>query len=278
MLSWNWVEQIGGAGYTNNSEVLSDSEFAARRARNQCYFCDAPYTKGHNCRKKRQLMIMEIVPDEVGAHDSEDDSSTNERKELVEVPPIIDIEEPLIRLQVMADGGSTTMQLKGSFTNRRVHVLIDSGATHNFIHPRLLKGTKVPVHKFKPLNVLLASGAKMQTHGEAHLELQLQDFKFAADYYVLPLTGCEIVLGTNWLKTLGDIVWNFEFMQMKFGVNGVLYQLQGDHLLSYLQLDTMTTKLSCFQILLQSVLGLIDIHIFRKLKLKRLCKSFWKME
>ena len=58
---------------------------------------------------------------------------------------------------------SQTMQLKGTLGNQIVHVLIDSGATHNFIHPQVLKGTKLPVRKLKPLNVLLASGAKVKT-------------------------------------------------------------------------------------------------------------------
>lgn len=115
-----------------------------------------------------------------------------------------------------------TMQLKGVFNNRMVHILIDSGATHNFIHPQLLKGTKVQVHKFSPLNVILASGAKMQTKGEVKVEMQVQQFKFMDDFYILPVTGCEVVLGASWLRSLGDILWNFETMIMKFSVGNTV--------------------------------------------------------
>lgn len=120
------------------------------------------------------------------------------------------------------------MQLKGVFAGRKVHVLIDSGATHNFIHPQLLKGTRLPVHHFAPLNVSLASGAKMQTKGEVRAELNLQGYNCANDYYILPVTGCEIVLGASWLKSLGDILWNFETMKMKFTVSQQEYCLQGE--------------------------------------------------
>ncbi|GKB76333.1 retrotransposon-related protein [Tanacetum coccineum] len=40
------------------------------------------------------------------------------------------------------------------------------------------------------------------------------------DVMVLPLGGCEMVLGVQWLSTLGDIKWNFESMRMEFVYNG----------------------------------------------------------
>lgn len=91
----------------------------------------------------------------------------------------------------------------------------------------VLKGTKTPIQYFAPLNVLLASGAKVQTRGEVRASLKLQQSDFVKDFYVLPITGCEIVLGAGWLKSLGDILWNFETMRMRFTVGGIEYLLQG---------------------------------------------------
>ncbi|XP_004305749.1 PREDICTED: enzymatic polyprotein-like [Fragaria vesca subsp. vesca] len=187
----------------------SDAEFKARRVRNQCYFCDKEYTKGHNCIRKGQLMSMEIVPSEGEILEGGEEVMN------IEVPPVapvapIDLDELLIRLQVMGGGNSDTMQLKGVLKKRVVHMLIDFGATHNFIHPQLLKGR-----------------AKVQTKGEATVQLQLQDYTFTDDFYVLPVSGCEIVLGTKWSKSLGDILCNFEQMKMKFSVGGSEIQLQG---------------------------------------------------
>ncbi|PRQ25670.1 putative succinate dehydrogenase (quinone) [Rosa chinensis] len=213
------------AGHTSSgSRKLSEAEYEARRARNQCFFCEEPYKPRQNCRKKGQLMVMEIVPAESELADPTDDT------QLLEVPPIIDLDEPLIRLQVMGDNHSkaATMQVKGRFHGRTVHVLINSGATHNFIHPHLLRGTKVHVHHLPPLNVILASGAKMKTQGEATIDLQLQQFQFTDEFYILPVTGCEIVLGAGWLRSLGDILWNFDTMRMRFTVNGSEFQLQGE--------------------------------------------------
>lgn len=48
------------------------------------------------------------------------------------------------------------------------------------------------------------------------------------NFYILPVTGCEIVLGAAWLKTLGDILWNFDTMKMKFTVENQEVCLQGE--------------------------------------------------
>lgn len=222
----------GGSGNSNNNRRLSQSEYQERRARNQCFFCDETFKPGHNCRKGQAMMMLEVTLDE-------SDPKINLVDEPMEVPPVHDCEEPLIQLHVLADhSNAVTMQLKGLFNNKMVHVLIDSGATHNFIHPTLLKNLKAQVHNLTPLNVQLASGAKMQTMGEVYHLLQLQKFEFNADFYVLPISGCEVVLGASWLRTLGDILWNFDKLLMKFTVEGAAYQLQGE-------LDPQTSMVSC---------------------------------
>ncbi|XP_024196010.1 uncharacterized protein LOC112199194 [Rosa chinensis] len=132
-----------------------------------------------------------------------------------EVPPITDLEEPLIRLQVMSNNKSSpaTMQLKGNFNKKVVHVLIDS-----------------------------ASGAKMKTCGEAKIELQLQQFSFSDDFYILPVTGYEIVLGASWLRPLGDILWNFDTMRcLKKKKEAMLVQVQP--VLANEKLDTPNARI-----------------------------------
>ena len=36
------------------------------------------------------------------------------------------------------------------------------------------------------------------------------------DFYLLPLRGCDAVLGAQWLQTLGPILWDFQQMWMQF--------------------------------------------------------------
>ena len=44
---------------------------------------------------------------------------------------------------------------------------------------------------------------------------------------LLPLGGCEMVLGIQWLSTLGNIKWNFKELVMKFMSGGQKVCLRG---------------------------------------------------
>jgi hypothetical protein len=48
------------------------------------------------------------------------------------------------------------------------------------------------------------------------------------DLFVLPLSGAEIVLGVQWLKTLGPVLTNYDTLTMKFLQNGSVVELQGE--------------------------------------------------
>lgn len=44
---------------------------------------------------------------------------------------------------------------------------------------------------------------------------------------VLPVKGCDLVLGIQWLLSLGAITWNFQLLTMKFEYEGHDYLLRG---------------------------------------------------
>ena len=43
----------------------------------------------------------------------------------------------------------------------------------------------------------------------------------------MPLGGCDVILGTQWLRTLGPILWDFVELWMHFLVNGKKHTLNG---------------------------------------------------
>lgn len=44
---------------------------------------------------------------------------------------------------------------------------------------------------------------------------------------MLPLDGCDMVLGAQWLRTLGHILWDFSNLKMEFAKDGQKYRLMG---------------------------------------------------
>ena len=51
--------------------------------------------------------------------------------------------------------------------------------------------------------------------------------EFVSDVLLIPLGGCDLVLGIQWLATLGTITWNFKNLKMEFQLNGRHYVLRG---------------------------------------------------
>ena len=55
----------------------------------------------------------------------------------------------------------------------------------------------------------------------------MQGQEFEGDVLVLPVGGCEVVLGMQWLSTLGDVKWNFAELRMEFVQKGKKVVLRG---------------------------------------------------
>ncbi|XP_061993942.1 uncharacterized protein LOC133711877 [Rosa rugosa] len=185
-----------GSNHSNFStdRKYSQAEYRDRRNRKQCFFCDEPYTSDHICNRGARALLIEGFS-AVGSQGEEhatvmEDLLTGETME----------EAPLISLHVLSDVNKPeTMQLKGQIgKNRSVHILVDCGATHNFVHPCLLKYYTGVVDKGCPLNVRVASGEIMKTRGYvSNLQLDIQGQDIEAYFYILPVSGCEGVESEN---------------------------------------------------------------------------------
>ncbi|KAJ0020707.1 hypothetical protein Pint_31653 [Pistacia integerrima] len=55
----------------------------------------------------------------------------------------------------------------------------------------------------------------------------MQGNTFHTDFYVLTLGGCDIVLGVQWLRTLGPILCDFVQLRMEFTLLDFKHVLQG---------------------------------------------------
>ena len=48
----------------------------------------------------------------------------------------------------------------------------------------------------------------------------MQGKEFKANMRLIPLKGCDLVLGIQWLAQLGPILWDFKNLRMEFSWNG----------------------------------------------------------
>ena len=98
------------------------------------------------------------------------------------------------------------MRVKGRINNHEVVSLLDSASTYNFIDAAILPILKLPLDSSQLLDVKVADGNVIKTLGVYHaVILLMQGHRCTIDFNVLHLGGCEVVLGTQWLCTLGVI-------------------------------------------------------------------------
>lgn len=76
--------------------------------------------------------------------------------------------------------------------------------------------------------VAVASGDRLSNPSKCNnVKLILQGIPIFVDFYLLPLEGYDIVLGTQWLRTLSPIWLDFAMLQKKFKVADKEVVLQG---------------------------------------------------
>uniref|UniRef100_A0A803KU08 Uncharacterized protein n=1 Tax=Chenopodium quinoa TaxID=63459 RepID=A0A803KU08_CHEQI len=191
-----------------------------KRSRGLCFWCDEKYEVGHNCRGKRpRLYHIEV---EGGEEELEEEQET-----LEEV--INESASAQISLQAL-DGVSTfhTMRMKGLIGKKCLHILLDTGSTHNFIDTPTALKLSYKVEGVPPMSVKVADGGQLRCDKVVKdLECQMQGYKFKADFLLLPLSGSNVVLGVQWFATLGPILWDFKNLVMEFKNEGHKVKLRG---------------------------------------------------
>lgn len=110
-----------------------------------------------------------------------------------------------------------TMRVWGRVNHQDMVILIDSGSTHHFLDSSIWRLLQLPISTQDCFEVKVANGAVLQTEGASHgVQFKIQGHFFQVDLNVLSLGGCDVVLGTQWLYSLGLIQWDFKKLTMQF--------------------------------------------------------------
>jgi hypothetical protein len=75
---------------------------------------------------------------------------------------------------------------------------------------------------------MIANGSSMKCgwHCE-NVHLQIGDYHLKSHMFSIDMGGCDIVLGADWLRTLGPSLMDFKELTMQFDQEGQKYKLQG---------------------------------------------------
>ncbi|KAF8402565.1 hypothetical protein HHK36_010651 [Tetracentron sinense] len=210
---------------TSNFKRLTVAEMKERREKGLCYNCDEKFTTNHRCKAQQFCIVGEGAPFmELEQSNSEDDEDNNIDEQSPEL-----VDSPAISFHaLMGSIAPQTMRVQGTIKREPVTMLIDSGSTHNFLNEKIAKRLGCRVQIGGELRVTVASGETLSSNGMwPQLPFTVQQEKFVADMYLLDFGGCDVVLGAQWLRTLGPILWDFANLWMKFTANEKDITIQG---------------------------------------------------
>lgn len=89
-----------------------------------------------------------------------------------------------------------TIKLKGKIGETEVIVLIDSGATHNFLSKRVIQQLGLTASSTEKFGVLVAGGVKVQGQGIiGELELKFPSCTVKSSFLPLDLGIADVILG-----------------------------------------------------------------------------------
>ncbi|KAA0043267.1 Transposon Ty3-I Gag-Pol polyprotein [Cucumis melo var. makuwa] len=156
---------------------LSDVEFRAHLDQGLCFRCNEKYSHGHRCKiKEKRELVLFILNEEESVEEGE--ISKVKEEERVELKQLDITKEAEVEYRAITNLTKGTTKMKGYVKSKEVIVLIDSGATHNFIHQALVDEKKLPMEK---------------------------DTQFSVTTGDVELGKVDVVLGMQWLDTTGTM-------------------------------------------------------------------------
>nr|GEV52085.1 hypothetical protein [Tanacetum cinerariifolium] len=190
-------------------QLLTQKELDDKRAKNQCFYCDQKYVPGHKCSGK--LFSLEIV----------------EMSEELDADSELQLDMGVFGLEDNVVENEQEEQHDGSGFDAQPQISLNAiSGTHDFLDISIAKQFGCPIKQTYPLQVS-GNNSLTSVHECKGLTWKLQGETFKADIMLIPLGGCEMVLGMQWLVTLGDIKDAIEVMVKELLDNGVIRARHG---------------------------------------------------
>ncbi|XP_041994863.1 uncharacterized protein LOC121744871 [Salvia splendens] len=183
---------------------VSQAERVERSRLGLCWHCPDKWVAGHVC-KQRLLCYA----------DEEDvlEVESSEREAVEELEP-----REVAFIHALHEGRrSRPLRVVGTIQGRDVSVMIDTGSDRDFLHPDIAKHLHLPLSPIRPFRVIVGNGeALLCSHVSRRTALEMQGSTFFVDLHILPVHGPDIILGMDWLESLGKVAADFAGKTLEF--------------------------------------------------------------
>jgi hypothetical protein len=196
-------------------DKLDDEAHKELRRKKLCFSCKEPWEPGHRCMGKGKVHYIEVLSDSDGEEEA-GQAQGNEHNSLDDEQPHEEVKGGTIAT-LSGVPRFHTFRIRGVLQGQRVTVLIDGGATHNFIDSTLVARRGIPAENFEGFSVVVVDGYNMTcTQKVPQLDVTLGNYTVTDDFYVVELADTNVILGVQWLYSLGKHSQNYQTMELEF--------------------------------------------------------------
>lgn len=171
----------------------------------------------------KELMVLVVQEEDEEEKDEEECEVTKEEK----TPEFAECAAFSARSAVGISSPHTT-KLRGAVGDVQALILIDR-ATHNFIDERLIVKLGLVPEQTGSYVVITGSGRPVRGGGVCrNVTLMMQGYSVTTDFLPLELNNVDVILGIQWLETLGEMRVNWKLQTMNISLSGNWMRLQGE--------------------------------------------------
>ena len=92
---------------------------------------------------------------------------------------------------------------------------------HNFIHCKVAKELNCFLYPAPECQVMVANGGTINFHSKCHnIKLTMGEYLLNSPILSIPMGGADVVLGVQWLQSLGTVAFNFQELFLNFFSKG----------------------------------------------------------
>ncbi|KAJ0818857.1 putative nucleotidyltransferase, Ribonuclease H [Helianthus annuus] len=209
---------------------LSRTEWEDRRKKGLCFRCGQQYGPAHKCPEGKLRILL------LGDDESDTSEGENFNFEHGGQPELVSGTETLTRTCMALEfagslaicGGAKTLKFEGALLGIPICILVDSGATHNFVSRRLVAALGLSSSTFDGIRIKLGDGHFVfVTERCCNISVHVGPCIFVVNALVFDTGNLDMVLGMEWLQSLGEVVHDWHNLWMKFVYQGTPIQLHG---------------------------------------------------
>jgi predicted aspartyl protease len=197
---------------------LTPAEMGERRRMGLCYNCDEQFVRGHQCKR-----LFNLITDDPENSAAEAEAEAALHAALMAEQPTQEgqatpnEETPRVSLYAIAGIRTRDTIVIPVFVNgQRLEALVDTGSSHTFIDTAVARRIKLESEPAN-LRVTVANGDKVPCAAVARGILMLVGREeFPITCFSIGLGNFDLVLGADYLRTLGTILLDLDSLRMAF--------------------------------------------------------------